>query len=342
MSPRSYAERHRFGRVARIPTPTPAQFGVGDINSYLLMPPQGVAAGVTLIDTGVKTPDAFEALCRGLKEHGVAIADIDRILITHAHLDHYGQAKRIRDLSGARVYASTREAELMKSFFTPSGDRREMVMRYFERWGVPRHYVERESPNAQLGRLIQDAIDVDGTLEDGDEIAVHDLRLRVVATPGHCDGHIVFHEPSLGMLFSGDHLLTDISPVPLLVFPKREDEPRPKSLVRFMQSLVRVEPFELDAVFPAHGDVIRDHRSLIAGYRLHHEKRKLQILRRLEEQPMTAWELAAKLFPKAYESQTYLVMSEVVGHLDVMADDGSIVIEERDGREIARAAQEAA
>jgi len=334
MSTGSFAARHRFGRVARIPTPTP--LGVGDINSYLLFPAADERP-LTLVDTGVKTAESFAALCSGLKELGADIEDIERILITHAHMDHFGQARRIRDLSGARVYASTSEAELMRFHSSPSGDRRESVLRSFERWGVPRRLIEGESAMAELARRIQDPIEVDGTVDDGDVVAVGDLRLQVIATPGHCDGHVVFYEPTLRALFSGDHLLTDISPVPLLIFPKDESQPRPKSLVRFLHSLTLVERLDCDAVYPAHGDVIRDHRKLIAGYRLHHERRKLQIRRKLEQQPQTAWELAAKLFPKVYESQVFLVMSEVVGHLDVLVDEGSISIEEDAGREIARA-----
>ena len=64
----------------------------------------------------------------------------------------------------------------------------------------------------------------------------------------------------------------------------------------------------------------------------------IQIPRRLEQQPSTASELAAKLLPRVCEVQGFLVMSEVIGHLDVLAERGMIVIEERDGREIARAA----
>lgn len=337
MVPRDeFATRHRFGRVARIPTPTP--LGVGDINSYLLLPPDGSCGRVTLIDTGVKTPESFEAMRSGLKEHGLGFEDIERILITHAHMDHFGQARRIRDLSGARAYASPREAELMRSHFSPSGDRREFVIDAFERWGVPRELVEGESRMAQFAREIQDPIEVDGTLEDGDVVEVGDLRLRVIATPGHCEAHVVFYEPTLRVLFSGDHLLTDISPVPLLVFPKRETDPRPKSLVRFFASLARVESLDCDAVFPAHGDVIRDHRTLIAGYRLHHERRKLQILRKVAAEPMSPWELARRLFPKVYETQVYLVMSEVIGHLDMLIDEGKLVLEECRGVELARAA----
>jgi glyoxylase-like metal-dependent hydrolase (beta-lactamase superfamily II) len=334
---RSFAERNGFGRVGRIPTPTP--LGVGDINSYLLFPPSfDGGAGITLIDTGVKTDEAFQALRQGFKEFGVSLEQIDRILVTHAHMDHFGQALRLRQLSGARVWASRGEAALMRTHFSPSGDRRAVVREYFRRWGVPLEWFDRESEISVFARRIQDPIEVDFLLDDGNRLEIGDLRLTAIHTPGHCDGHIVFYEPELRILFSGDHLLTDISPVPLLVFPEDASVPRPKSLVRFMQSLARVEGLDCELVFPAHGDVIRDHRKLIAGYRLHHERRKLQMLRQLREKPSTAFELAAKLFPKHYQSQVFLVMSEVIGHLDLLIDEGSVTLEERDGLEVARAA----
>src|SRR5262245_43911376 len=169
MSSGSFAARNRFGRVARIPTPTP--LGVGDINSYLLLPADGERP-LTLIDTGVKTPESFEALKTGMKELGVDLEDVERILITHAHMDHFGQARRIRDLSGARVYASSREAELMSFHSSPSGDRRDFVLDHFDRWGVPRELIAGESAMAELARRIQDPIEVDGTVEDGDVVAV--------------------------------------------------------------------------------------------------------------------------------------------------------------------------
>lgn len=327
----------RFGRVGRVPTPTP--LGVGDINSYVLFPPEGAPdVGITLIDTGVKTPEAAEAMRLGLKALGTSIERIERILVTHAHMDHFGQALRLRERSGAKVYASRGEAARMRTHFSPSGDRREFVLATFARWGVPVERLLAETRLAELARAIQDPIEVDGVLDGGDRIEIGDLCLEVIETPGHCADHVVFWEPELRVLFSGDHLLTDISPVPLLVFPDRPEDPRPRSLVRFMRSLEVVERLPCERVFPAHGDVIHDHRKLIAGYRLHHERRKLQILRHLRQRPATPWELAARLFPRAYESQVYLVMSEVIGHLDLLVDEGSVVLEERAGVEVARPA----
>jgi glyoxylase-like metal-dependent hydrolase (beta-lactamase superfamily II) len=311
----------RFGRVGRIPTRTP--FAVGDVNAYVLLP--GWSGGpLTLIDTGINSEESFEGVRHGLKEFGFQIEDIDRILITHAHMDHFGQAKRLRDLSGAVVHASEIEAERMRSYWTPSGQRDAIVLEYFRRWGVPEAVSRGDGGMAELARRVQDPIEVDVIVGDGDLLEVGDFALEVIATPGHCEGHVVFYEREMRWLFSGDHLLTDITPVPLLSFPKTTGDPRPRSLVRFMRSLERVEGLDCDLVFPSHGDVIRDHRELIAGYRLHHQRRALQILRYLERGPRTPFEIATRLFPRHYAAEIFLVMSEVVGHLDLLVDEGRV------------------
>ena len=327
--PHDHPERNRFGRVGRVPTPTPFA-GLGDINTYQLLP-GSEGDGLTLIDTGVKSPESLEAFERGLKEFGFAIEQIERILITHAHVDHFGQARRIRDRCGAPVYAAPLEARRMAGLVPPSGDRRDHVVAYLRRWGIPDELIFYENPLAARAATLHDPVEVDGTLSDGDVVAVDDLRLHAIETPGHCPQHLVFYEPRLRWLFSGDHLLTDISPVPLLDLPEDPAVPRPKSLVRFMDSLAKVERLECRLTFPSHGDVIYDHRELIAGYRLHHERRKLQIEKKLRAGPRTPFELAVDMFPKYYETQIYLVMSEVIGHLDLLEEEGSVVVEE-DGR----------
>ena len=57
--PRGYAERNRFGRVLRIPTPTPEWTGLGEIHSYVILPPEGSRHGATLIDTGMRLPESW-------------------------------------------------------------------------------------------------------------------------------------------------------------------------------------------------------------------------------------------------------------------------------------------
>jgi glyoxylase-like metal-dependent hydrolase (beta-lactamase superfamily II) len=315
-----YAERNRFGRIGRIPLPTP--FPVGDVNAYLVFPAMR-SESLTLIDTGVKSPEAFEALQHGFKEFGWALEQVDRILITHAHLDHYGQARRLRERCRAAVYAPRHEAERMQAGWASTLERTDSILAWLHRWGVPEAIARLDGGMAELARRLQDPVEVDVLLEDGDTVRAGDLVLEVIATPGHCDGHVVYYERSLRILFSGDHLLTDISPVPLLVLPEGLDEPRPKSLVRFMESLKRVEKLECELTLPSHGDAITDHRQLIEGYRLHHQRRALQLLRHLRKGPLTPFELAVRLFPHHYSTQIFLVMSEVIGHLDVLIEEGS-------------------
>src|SRR4051812_39845522 len=75
-----------------IPIAVPTPFYVGDVNIYLIREDP-----LTLIDVGPKTDEAAKALRDGLAAHGVKFSDVRRIVLTHAHEDHCGLAKRVRD-----------------------------------------------------------------------------------------------------------------------------------------------------------------------------------------------------------------------------------------------------
>ncbi|NJM52363.1 MAG: MBL fold metallo-hydrolase, partial [Blastocatellia bacterium] len=85
-------------KVISIALPTP--FLVGDVNVYVIDDEP-----LTLIDTGPKTPEAAQALRDGLSRNGIKLSDIQRIILTHAHEDHCGLAKTIRDeAKNAEIY----------------------------------------------------------------------------------------------------------------------------------------------------------------------------------------------------------------------------------------------
>src|SRR5215218_4449402 len=77
-------------RIVPLSIPTP--FYVGDVNVYLIKEDP-----LTLIDVGPKTKEASDVLRAKLAANGVKFADIQRIVLTHAHEDHCGLAKQIRD-----------------------------------------------------------------------------------------------------------------------------------------------------------------------------------------------------------------------------------------------------
>jgi glyoxylase-like metal-dependent hydrolase (beta-lactamase superfamily II) len=268
--------------------------------------------------------ESFDALRRGFKEFGLALEQIERILVTHAHGDHFGQARRLKELSGAQLYASAGEAERMRTGFSPAAMRGGPGATWMRRFGMPEDIVAAKAPTGAMPSDLSEPVEVDGVLAEGDRIDLGEFTLEVVGTPGHCDDHIVFWERDLRLIFSGDHLLPDISPVPLLNIPPPGVARRP-SLIEFMRSLTKAEGLAADATYPAHGDVIFDHRKLIGSYRLHHERRKLQIARRLGGRVLSPYELGAEIFPRHFRDprQSFLVISEVVGHLDLLVEDGT-------------------
>src|SRR3982751_1157961 len=75
-----------------VPFAIPTPFYVGDVNVYLIKEDP-----LTLIDVGPKTDDAYRTLVEKLGRVGVKLADIRRIVLTHAHEDHCGLAKKVRD-----------------------------------------------------------------------------------------------------------------------------------------------------------------------------------------------------------------------------------------------------
>jgi glyoxylase-like metal-dependent hydrolase (beta-lactamase superfamily II) len=144
--------------------------------------------GLTLIDAGL--PGEQKLLFSLLEQHGYEPAQIVRILITHADIDHAGSLAAVQAASGARVYAG------------------EMSARYLTKGKSPPH----------LPRLIQwlsnlfvkyqpvSARQIE-SVADGDQLPVLG-GLRALATPGHTLGHFSFYSPSTGVLFAGDAIDT--------------------------------------------------------------------------------------------------------------------------------------
>ena len=83
----------------------------------------------TLVDAGIKTDDSFEALTQSLEDLGFSISSIERILVTHGHIDHYGQAQKISSLSGAPIYIHPKEYGRIRSFIHSMGFVKSILLR---------------------------------------------------------------------------------------------------------------------------------------------------------------------------------------------------------------------
>src|SRR5439155_15020084 len=133
------------------------------------------------------------------------------------------------------------------------------------------------------------------------------------------------------MLLAADHLLAHISSNPLISrLPGTTDE-RPQSLVIYLESLAKTREMDVDLVLPGHGDPITDHRTLIDSRFELHRRRAEKLHGLIAERSRTAYELAQSLWGNVAVTQAYLTLSEVIGHTDLLENEGRVREVEEDG-----------
>ena len=304
--------------VHRITVPTP--YAVGPVNCYLVR-----SDPITLVDAGINTSQAQNALLLGLEQAGVYPESIERILITHAHPDHYGLVGFLQERSGATVYFPRREIARVR-------DKQMLfeVGRLLLEAGMPLELLFKMDQQRKAGP--KPGIDHDEVvpIDEGHNFEFVDFTLTTLHMPGHTGGHVVFHEPETGTLFAGDQLLPEVSPNPLLEPSLDEPGERRRSLKEYLASLERMETLRLELAYPGHGDPVTDPNELIRSTIEHHLKRKVQVAGYLSPEPKTVYAIAGEVYPDVSGYDIFLAVSEVVAHLDLVVEDGDAVVETGD------------
>jgi glyoxylase-like metal-dependent hydrolase (beta-lactamase superfamily II) len=183
---------------------------------------------------------------------------------------------------------------------------------------------------SQAFRAWGSRVEVTRPLRDGEPLELRDRTLHVHHRPGHSPTDTIFHDRERRILIAADHLLGHISSNPLITRPRDGSSGRPQALVQYLESLAATRELDVDLVLPGHGDPITDHRALIDQRVALHARRADKIHRLLVEQPRSAYEIAQALWGNIAVTQAYLTLSEVLGHLDVLANEGRVQEVERD------------
>jgi glyoxylase-like metal-dependent hydrolase (beta-lactamase superfamily II) len=325
--------------IHRLPIPTP--FQVGRVNAYLIED-----SPLTLVDSGPNSAKALDELEQALRTLGHAIEDIELLIVTHQHIDHIGLASILARRSGAEVAALDHLARYLAGFRQETESDDLFAERLMLRHGIPADIVTALRAVSASFRAWGSSVEVTRPLADGAELRLRDRTLRVLHRPGHSPSDTVFLDESSSILLAGDHLIKHISSNPLLARPldaRSDADPsdsaeRPQALVTYLASLRQTRAMELSLVLPGHGQPILDHASLIdERFRLH-ERRAAKIHRLIASEPLTAHEIAHELWGNVAVTQAYLTLSEVLGHLDLLLNDGRVIEQEADGLSRFRAA----
>lgn len=314
----AYALAARTG-IHRMGIPTP--FLVGRVNCYLIEDDP-----LTLVDTGPNSGKSLDELERALAAHGRAIEDLGLIVITHQHMDHLGLAEIISRRSGAEVAAFHLLGPYLENFSASAAADDDFAQAIMRMHGIPDDLSTVLGSVGAAFRAFGSSARITRGLRDGDELALRDRRFRVFHRPGHSPSDTVLLDENRGIMLGGDHLLAHISSNPLISRPLGggATADRPRALVDYIESMRATRELAVKLVLPGHGEAIVDHAGLIEERFRMHRRRARKLLRILADGPLTAYEIALRMWGNVAVTQAYLTVSEVLGHLDLLLADGEV------------------
>jgi glyoxylase-like metal-dependent hydrolase (beta-lactamase superfamily II) len=277
-------ERVRPG-IWSIPVPIP-----NNSLRYVLVYAFETESGPYIVDAGWNTDEAFASLSAGLTLAGFGIEDVQGVLVTHIHPDHYGLAGRVREVSGAWVALHPADAALIHDRYEEPEDLVEKVGGLLRRWGAPEEEI-RSLQDASLPMLSLVAPGrPDRLIEDGDRPEVPGWELTALWTPGHSPGHLCFYEGSNRLMLTGDHVLPRITPnIPY--HPQAASNP----LGDYLASLDKVGAYDTDEVLPAHEHRFVGLSGRVNELKAHHEARFIEMIDAIGDGATTAWDIAARM-----------------------------------------------
>ncbi len=319
--------------VHRIPVPTP--FAIGDVNLYLV---EGERPA--LVDAGPNSATALGALEQGLAALGHSLTDLEMVFVTHQHIDHLGLAGEIVRRSGAELVCLDLLAPVMGEWAAYSQQDDDDAFLLMSRHGVEPHVAEALHAVASVVRGWGAPAVVSRTVADGMTERVGGHEMTVHWRPGHSPSDTVLHDAGRRLLLAGDHLLKDISsnaviarPMGAPLGPWGDERRRPTPLLQYRVSLRATRELEFDVALGGHGGPVVDHRALIDKRLLDHERRAASFLDLLGDRSLTAHEIATEQWGEVAIAQAFLTLSEVLGHLDLLLEEG-VVVEDRSERVI--------
>jgi glyoxylase-like metal-dependent hydrolase (beta-lactamase superfamily II) len=316
--------------IHRIPLPTP--FQIGDVNAWLLR-----GEPLTLVDAGPLMDETEARLEAGLAALGLAVEDLELLVLTHQHDDHVGLAGELARRSGAEVAALAPLATFLADTEASLETDDAYSVALMRRHGVTGKTVETLAGISRAYRRFVADAPVTTLLAEGDELIAGGRTWHVHGRPGHSPTDTVLAGDR--MVIAGDHLLERISSNPIAHVPIGETDPaalaaspdRPRTLLTYADSLRATAAADRgEVILPGHGDPFTGAAALVEQRLAMHDRRAEKILAALTH-PRSAADVGRDLWRHVPVTQAYLVLSEVLGHLDLLEARGAVAAEERDG-----------
>lgn len=307
----------------------PMPFALNHINLWLLDDEHHGQAAWTAIDAGVATPEIREAW-QALWQGPLATKPLARMLVTHMHPDHVGNAQwLITQFSApdapARLWMSAGDhfaAQLACQSTTGFGGSR--AAEFFMSHGLiqPDNVDKIRARSGYFSSLVPEVPYAYRRLMEGMDVRIGDRTWRCIAGYGHSPEHIALFNERDGLLISGDMLLPTISTNVSVV----DLEPEGDSLGLFLSSIARMSALPADTLaLPSHGLPFKGIHVRIKQLQDHHEARLADVMAACASRPSSAADMLPVLFKRQLDlHQTTFAMGEAIAHLNYLWHRGQL------------------
>jgi len=296
---------------------------------------------IVLIDAGYSLKYWQNAFYEALKDLQINLEDIDYCIITHEHPDHTGlvtELKRANPDVKICIHKIAHELAKLRKELSENTNLEEKIRERGQlliSYGLKKEDVDLMMQRFGRGGMGFEYIEPDLLLNNDDRIV--DGELQIVHSPGHSVGHICIYYPKKDILFSGDHILSKITPhLGTLVIPGAEEFNKKNNyeniLKHYLRSLDRIDELNSRIILPGHEEIIYSPHERIKAIKNHHQNRLYEISKIIQNNPIPPLQIALHHFGDDLDQMNQiLAISETLVHLDYLEFQDKVYKTLKDG-----------
>lgn len=249
--------------------------GKNDVNCYLVEGDKGY----TVIDTGINTKEAMDEWKKVLASG----FEIEKVILTHTHQDHIGLAKWFQQDIGVPVHIFELGMNELEERRVPgTRDKLDELIKTHGGPGFPLRGKE--------DTFIYD-FEPDCLIKENENVKIGEDYYEPIWTPGHAPDHFCLYNEEKGIMFVGDHILKDISPVIGLWSGEERNV-----LNDYYNSLSQMKNYQPDVSLPGHGHLIYNFSERVSKLKSRHDHRLQEVFESVKHESKTAYRLCQEVY----------------------------------------------
>ncbi len=274
-----------------------------------------------IIDCGLNHKEAEKILFAAIRKFNFNPSNT-KLFLTHCHSDHSGLSVKLNEY-GIVVLIESRELDIINDPFIWEKEFESLKI-----LGFPEGILQKAKENQVAYKFRpRGKIKFYSFLKDKEKLDLGNFVFQVIHTPGHTRGHLCLYDKKHKILFSGDHVLKDITPN---VSQFYEDE---VVLNSYLESLNKIENLEVRLVLPGHRGYFLNLKERIEELKDHHQKRLKEVLSIVKNNPGLTpfevasymdWEINYSSWEEFPPTQKWFATGEAHAHLKYLANNGLI------------------